>query len=226
MAAAEEPAPWPAAPRSSLLLPRSLMCGLDCRPLPVLALALLLRGQQSEASVFPEDCLNMEGGKIQATYLGQALACPTCQAPFFKGCLSAAPIPSVSLRPGPVLWKPLCLCLPGVKGHTLHQPPHFPVPRFHSPMLYPPPPPGGTCSGAGHGLLPIWWAKGPQEGGSVMLCVLGLWDSQEQHRKMQSGQMLRVVSSKLKCILPSPPSSIHMQHPPTCPLLSRSRVFL
>lgn len=140
------------------------MCGLDCRPLPVLALALLLRGQQSEASVFPEDCLNMEGGKIQATYLGQALACPTCQAPFFKGCLSAAPTPSVSLRPGhcPVEASLLVLTM-GQRPHPLPATP-LPSPKVSLAHALPP------TSSRGHLQWGWTWAPphlvglGPSEG--------------------------------------------------------------
>lgn len=152
----------PAARRSLLPLPRSLVYELACHPLPAPALELPLQGRRSEASMFPEDRPHTKGGNTQATHLGQAPAWHTRQAPFFK---TAAPTLPVSLRPGHCGNLFACACQ-GSKTtpFTSHPTPLSSSEVSLTPAL-PPPSSRGICSGAGHGFLLTRWSKGPQEAG-------------------------------------------------------------
>lgn len=171
--------------------------------------------------MFPDDGPHTKGGNTQATHLGQAPALHPRQAPFFR---TAAPTLPVSLRPGHCENLFACACQ-GSKATLFTSPPPLPcpLPRFPSPLLYPLPPLGASAVGLD---MDSFRCGGPRALGRRALRVLGIRDGQGQHREVQRKQMLAVVSAKLKCILPAPPSSIYRQRPPPRVPSVRSRVSL
>lgn len=113
-----------------------------------------------------------------------------------------------------VLWKPShCFSLLRDKGHALHlsvwasnkltplsQPARFSSSGGHSPMLYIHLSPRGHLE-RGWGKLVVAMSRvvqGASGGRFRTLNVLGIGDSQEQHSKLQSGEIQWVIPAKLK----------------------------